>query len=84
MLPFVKTSGLCPKPKTSGLCPEPYLENFWKSFLRTFKTSTKGDFTPCFFVVLILCSHIPRYEFRLLRAAFRQRNADVFTLSATG
>ena len=53
MLPFVKTSGLCPKPKTSGLCPEPYLENFWKSFLRTFKTLTKGDFTPVFFVVLI-------------------------------
>ena len=41
-------------------------------------------FYPYIFVVLIFLPPFTLYEFRLLRAAFRQRNADVFTLSATG
>ena len=41
------------KTKTLGVA-QTHLENFWKSFLRTFKTLTQLDFGFCFYVVQIL------------------------------
>ena len=52
-----------PYRKTLGLCPKPCLENFWKSFLRTFKTLSKGIFTLmfrlCLFFVAVYALRIP-------------------------
>ena len=73
--------------KTLGLCPKPRLGDFFRrSPLRTFKT-----FNAIGLLILSLhcadfgCSHVPCYEFRLLRAKSRRAGFVRLTpLSATG